>query len=120
MQRAAAFLHGVLAYDARRRDGDWEPWKEEQRELLHGVIVELMGEEYLRTAAAERGLLATQLVAHAAEARDYLQEARYALEVARKAGEVYAQSPYLTNLPLPVYIRCNALVFCQECVAPEW
>ncbi len=78
----------------------YESLSEEQRELLHGRIVEWLGEEYAAATGAERQPLATQLVAHAAEAGDYLQEARFALEAARAARESYAHDEVLRQCAL--------------------
>ncbi len=78
----------------------YESLNEEQREILHGMIVEWLGEEYAGAEQGEREPLATHLVAHAAEAHNYMQEARFALVAAGQTRASYAHDETLRQCEL--------------------
>lgn len=71
--------------------------EDEERVEINKALLELRGRIYNQADAATKASLIPELIAHAAEARDHLIEARYALAAAEDASKRYAHAEVLKH-----------------------
>jgi predicted ATPase len=69
----------------------------EERKEINRLLLELRGEIYNKTDDITKLKLLPELMTHAAEAQDYLAQARYALAAARAAAQSHAHVEALKN-----------------------
>jgi predicted ATPase len=67
----------------------------EERVEINRLLLELRGQVYAKADEATKARLLPELLSHAAEAQDYLAEARYALAAAENAVTKYAHDEVL-------------------------
>jgi predicted ATPase len=69
----------------------------EERMEINRLLLQLRGEIYDQADDITKSQLLPELIAHAAEAQDYLAQARYALSAAQEAAQRYAHAEALKH-----------------------